>query len=79
MQTTQSRRFPKSVISETKTNILVLSSWPKVWSLAQYTVIIAKVTGHLVVGPDDAQQKIEPHHTAVLGEGDFVQVENKVF
>lgn len=30
------------------------------------------------VGPDDAQQKIEPHHTAVLGEGDSVQVENKV-
>ncbi|XP_064429854.1 pirin isoform X14 [Mirounga angustirostris] len=28
-------------------------------------------------GPDDAQQKIEPHHTAVLGEGDSVQVENK--
>nr|XP_012640219.1 pirin isoform X1 [Microcebus murinus] len=27
--------------------------------------------------PDDAQQKIEPHHTAVLGEGDSVQVENK--
>lgn len=42
-------------------------------------MIIAKVTGHLVVGPDDAQQKIEPHHTAVLGEGDSVQVENKVF
>lgn len=31
-----------------------------------------------LVGPDDAQQKIEPHHTAVLGEGDSVQVENKV-
>ncbi|KAF3812874.1 hypothetical protein GH733_019216, partial [Mirounga leonina] len=29
-------------------------------------------------GPDDAQQKIEPHHTAVLGEGDSVQVENKL-
>ncbi|XP_035872665.1 pirin isoform X2 [Phyllostomus discolor] len=28
-------------------------------------------------GPDDAQQKIELHHTAVLGEGDSVQVENK--
>uniref|UniRef100_A0A6I8NFK4 Pirin n=1 Tax=Ornithorhynchus anatinus TaxID=9258 RepID=A0A6I8NFK4_ORNAN len=28
-------------------------------------------------GPDDAQQKVEPHHTAVLGEGDSVQVENK--
>ncbi|ELV12483.1 Pirin [Tupaia chinensis] len=28
-------------------------------------------------GPDAAQQKIEPHHTAVLGEGDSVQVENK--
>ncbi|XP_070221868.1 pirin isoform X2 [Bos mutus] len=28
-------------------------------------------------GPDDAQQKIEPHHTAVLGEGDSVHVENK--
>uniref|UniRef100_A0A452IAF0 Vascular endothelial growth factor D n=1 Tax=Gopherus agassizii TaxID=38772 RepID=A0A452IAF0_9SAUR len=28
-------------------------------------------------GSDDAQQKIEPHHTAVLDDGDGVQLENK--
>ncbi|XP_078002222.1 pirin isoform X2 [Phascolarctos cinereus] len=28
-------------------------------------------------GPDGEQQKVEPHHSAVLGGGDSVQVENK--
>nr|XP_020642424.1 pirin [Pogona vitticeps] len=28
-------------------------------------------------GPPDAQQKVEPHHTAVLSDGDCVQLENK--
>ncbi|KAH0500421.1 Pirin [Microtus ochrogaster] len=37
----------------------------------------AKHSQPIPKGPDDAQQKIEPHHTAVLGEGDSVQLENK--
>uniref|UniRef100_A0A8D0MKF7 Pirin n=1 Tax=Sus scrofa TaxID=9823 RepID=A0A8D0MKF7_PIG len=37
----------------------------------------AKHSQPIPKGPDNAQQKIEPHHTAVLGEGDSVQVENK--
>ncbi|XP_028617982.1 pirin isoform X2 [Grammomys surdaster] len=37
----------------------------------------AKHSQPIPKGPDDAQQKIEPHHTAVLGEGDTVQLENK--
>ncbi|XP_055294160.1 pirin isoform X3 [Moschus berezovskii] len=37
----------------------------------------AKHVQSIPKGPDDAQQKIEPHHTAVLGEGDSVHVENK--
>ncbi|XP_044793120.1 pirin isoform X2 [Bubalus bubalis] len=37
----------------------------------------AKHVQSLPKGPDDAQQKIEPHHTAVLGEGDSVHMENK--
>ncbi|EPY73643.1 pirin-like protein [Camelus ferus] len=37
----------------------------------------AKHSQPIPKGPDDAQQKIEPHHTAVLGDGDNVQVENK--
>ncbi|XP_006835753.1 PREDICTED: pirin [Chrysochloris asiatica] len=45
---------------------------PKGWTSFIYTI-----AGHVYIGPDDAQQKIEPHHTAVLGEGDCVQVENK--
>ncbi|XP_034412871.1 pirin isoform X2 [Cyclopterus lumpus] len=28
-------------------------------------------------GPDEEQQKAEPHHTVVLGDGDCVKVENK--
>ncbi|XP_015426921.1 PREDICTED: pirin isoform X2 [Myotis davidii] len=45
---------------------------PKGWTSFIYTI-----SGNAYIGPDDAQQKIEPHHTAVLGEGDSVQVENK--
>uniref|UniRef100_A0A8I5ZXG1 Pirin n=1 Tax=Rattus norvegicus TaxID=10116 RepID=A0A8I5ZXG1_RAT len=37
----------------------------------------AKHSQPIPKGPDDAQQKIEPHRTAVLGEGDTVQLENK--
>ncbi|KAM9668850.1 pirin isoform X2 [Muntiacus reevesi] len=37
----------------------------------------AKHVQSIPKGPDDAQQKIEPHHTVVLGEGDSVHVENK--
>lgn len=32
----------------------------------------------LFKGPDAAKQKIEPHHTVVLDDGDCVQFENKV-
>ncbi|XP_063577225.1 pirin isoform X1 [Pongo abelii] len=42
-----------------------------------WTSFIYTISGDVYIGPDDAQQKIEPHHTAVLGEGDSVQVENK--
>ncbi|XP_059014384.1 pirin [Mustela lutreola] len=45
---------------------------PKGWTSFIYTV-----SGDVYIGPEDAQQKIAPHHTAVLGEGDNVQVENK--
>uniref|UniRef100_A0AAA9TPX6 Pirin n=1 Tax=Bos taurus TaxID=9913 RepID=A0AAA9TPX6_BOVIN len=42
-----------------------------------WTSFIYTISGNVYIGPDDAQQKIEPHHTAVLGEGDSVHVENK--
>lgn len=29
-------------------------------------------------GPDEEQQKVDPHHTVVFGDGDCVKVENKV-
>uniref|UniRef100_A0A8C7BVV4 Pirin n=1 Tax=Neovison vison TaxID=452646 RepID=A0A8C7BVV4_NEOVI len=45
---------------------------PKGWTSFIYTI-----SGDVYIGPEDAQQKIAPHHTAVLGEGDNVQVENK--
>ncbi|XP_054979092.1 pirin isoform X2 [Sorex araneus] len=42
-----------------------------------WTSFIYTLSGNVHIGPDQAQQKIEPHHTAVLGEGSTVQVENK--
>ncbi|XP_022374054.1 LOW QUALITY PROTEIN: pirin [Enhydra lutris kenyoni] len=45
---------------------------PKGWTSIAYTILWV-----MYLGPEDAQQKIAPHHTAVLGEGDNVQVENK--
>lgn len=29
-------------------------------------------------GPDEEQQKVEPHHTVVFGDGDCVKFQNKV-
>ncbi|KAJ6667561.1 hypothetical protein lerEdw1_016682 [Lerista edwardsae] len=37
----------------------------------------AKHTQPVPKGPPEAQQKVEPHHTAVLDDGDGVQLENK--
>uniref|UniRef100_A0A8C8SJE2 Pirin n=1 Tax=Pelusios castaneus TaxID=367368 RepID=A0A8C8SJE2_9SAUR len=45
---------------------------PKGWTSFIYTL-----SGNLYVGSNDAQQKIEPHHTAMLDDGDCVQLENK--
>ncbi|XP_072470418.1 pirin isoform X2 [Notamacropus eugenii] len=43
-----------------------------------WTAFIYTVSGNVYIGPDGEQQKVEPHHSAVLGDGDSVQVENKV-
>uniref|UniRef100_A0A452TH91 Pirin n=1 Tax=Ursus maritimus TaxID=29073 RepID=A0A452TH91_URSMA len=53
------------------------SRGPAASLLGRWTSFIYTISGNVYIGPDDAQQKIEPHHTAVLGEGDSVQVENK--
>ena len=45
---------------------------PKGW-----TSSLCTISGNVYTVPDNVQQKTEPHHTAVLGEGDSVQVENK--
>lgn len=45
---------------------------PKGW-----TSSLCAISGNVYTVPDNMQQKTEPHHTAVLGEGDSVQVENK--
>ncbi|XP_074156041.1 pirin isoform X1 [Sminthopsis crassicaudata] len=42
-----------------------------------WTAFIYTMSGNVYIGPDGEQQKVEPHHSAVLGEGDSVQVENK--
>ncbi|XP_072470415.1 pirin isoform X1 [Notamacropus eugenii] len=42
-----------------------------------WTAFIYTVSGNVYIGPDGEQQKVEPHHSAVLGDGDSVQVENK--
>lgn len=31
-----------------------------------------------MLGPDDDQKKVEPHHTVVFDDGEYIKVENKV-
>ncbi|XP_077150297.1 pirin isoform X2 [Ranitomeya variabilis] len=45
---------------------------PKGWTAFIYTL-----QGEIHVGPSDAQQQIEAHHTAVLDDGDSVQFDNQ--
>ncbi|XP_015273087.1 PREDICTED: pirin isoform X1 [Gekko japonicus] len=45
---------------------------PKGWTAFIYTI-----SGNVYIGPSNDQQKVEAHHTAVLDDGDCVQVENK--
>lgn len=45
---------------------------PKEWTAFIYTL-----SGLVHIGSDDEQQKVESHHTAVLSDGELVQVENK--
>ncbi|XP_043929010.1 pirin isoform X2 [Protopterus annectens] len=45
---------------------------PKEW-----TAFIYILSGLVHIGSDAEQQKVEPHHTAVLSDGEMVQVENK--
>uniref|UniRef100_A0AAQ6IQQ2 Pirin n=1 Tax=Anabas testudineus TaxID=64144 RepID=A0AAQ6IQQ2_ANATE len=42
-----------------------------------WTVFIYTLSGSIHVGPDQEQQKVEPHHTVVFGDGDCVKFENK--
>ncbi|XP_056268738.1 pirin isoform X2 [Pseudoliparis swirei] len=42
-----------------------------------WTAFIYTLSGSIHVGPDEQLQKVEPHHTVVLGDGDSVKVENK--
>uniref|UniRef100_A0ACB8FJ54 Uncharacterized protein n=1 Tax=Sphaerodactylus townsendi TaxID=933632 RepID=A0ACB8FJ54_9SAUR len=47
---------------------------PKGWTAFIYTL-----SGNVYIGPSNDQQKVEAHYTAVLDDGDCVQLENKVF
>ncbi|XP_036768823.2 pirin isoform X3 [Manis pentadactyla] len=59
-------------------SFLYVLTWTAMQTQAsRWTSFIYTICGNVHIGPDDAQQKIEPHHTAVLGEGNSVQVENK--
>ncbi|XP_070815979.1 pirin [Chaetodon trifascialis] len=42
-----------------------------------WTAFIYTLSGSIHVGPDQEQQKVEPHHTVVFGDGDCVKVQNK--
>ncbi|XP_061608695.1 pirin isoform X5 [Phyllopteryx taeniolatus] len=42
-----------------------------------WTAFIYTLSGTIDVGPDEEQQKVEPHHTVVFGDGDCVRFENK--
>ncbi|XP_038658660.1 pirin isoform X5 [Scyliorhinus canicula] len=45
---------------------------PKGWTAFIYTL-----AGYVHVGPDKEKKRIEPHHVAILDDGENVQVENK--
>ncbi|XP_068455551.1 pirin isoform X3 [Clinocottus analis] len=42
-----------------------------------WTAFIYTLSGTVHVGPDEQQRAVEPHHSAVLGGGDCVRVQNK--
>ncbi|XP_068586704.1 pirin [Cebidichthys violaceus] len=42
-----------------------------------WTTFIYTLSGSVHVGPDEEQQKVEPHHTVVFGDGDCIKAENK--
>ncbi|XP_029459072.1 pirin isoform X2 [Rhinatrema bivittatum] len=66
-------RTPTSFVDfKLEKNAKHLQEIPKGWTAFIYTLF-----GNVHVGPPDAQQKIEPHHTAVLEGGDCAQFENK--
>ncbi|XP_078088402.1 pirin isoform X3 [Mustelus asterias] len=45
---------------------------PKGWTAFIYTL-----AGYVHVGPDKDQRRIEPHHVAILDDGEHIQMENK--
>lgn len=45
--------------------------------LKGWTAFFYTLSGIITVGPEDAQKKVEAHHTAVLDDGDHVIFENK--
>ncbi|XP_032359600.1 pirin [Etheostoma spectabile] len=42
-----------------------------------WTTFIYTLSGSIHVGPDEEQQKVEPHHTVVFGDGDCVNIKNE--
>lgn len=32
-----------------------------------------------IIGPEEEEQEVEAHHTILLGDGDCVKIQNKVF
>ncbi|KAK2853829.1 hypothetical protein Q5P01_006490 [Channa striata] len=42
-----------------------------------WTSFIYTLSGSIYLGPDQEQQKVDPHHTVVFGDGDCVKFENK--
>ncbi|KAI4830903.1 hypothetical protein KUCAC02_002504 [Chaenocephalus aceratus] len=55
-----------------QTDALHVQPVPSGWTTFIYTL-----SGSIHVGPDEEQQKVEPHHTIVFADGDCVKVQNK--
>ncbi|KAK1890719.1 Pirin [Dissostichus eleginoides] len=55
-----------------QTDALHVQPVPSGWTTFIYTL-----SGSIHVGPDEEQQKVEPHHTVVFADGDCVKVQNK--
>ncbi|XP_029354352.1 pirin [Echeneis naucrates] len=60
------------------TTLKVHKDTNSVFGPSGWTTFICTFSGSIYVGPDQKQQKVEPPHTVVFGDGDSVKIQNNV-